>query len=210
MSQSKPLGSVEQAMERALRPGTFIMDQVCGSFVQQLDRVATQIEPLLAQGEAGRAVALYELFLAACHEKAEEIDDSSGQFGENLYCGWITAREAAGADPAETASTLLHWMEEDPYGFCYHLERRAVHVFTPHGLAAFEQAVCRRVEAGTGRTSPAPARGDAAYAQWRGVEILKTIYAAQGNIEAYRDVSPGASSPQPIVRSWPPSISSVR
>jgi len=79
-------------------------------------------------------------------------------------------------------------MEEDPYGFCYHLERRAVNVFTPHGLAVFEQAVRKRVEAGADRTSPAPARRDAAYAQWRGVEILKTIYAAQGNIEAYLDV----------------------
>jgi hypothetical protein len=159
MPQSKTLGSVQRAMERALRPGTFITDQACVSFVQHLDRVATQIEPLLARGEVVGAVALYELFLAACHEKAEEIDDSSGQFGqfvEELYCGWITAREAAGAGPAETASTLLNWMEEDPYGFCYHLERRAVNVFTPHGLAVFEQTVRKRVEAGADRTSPAP------------------------------------------------------
>ena len=191
MPQSKILRSVEQAMERALRPGAFITDQACFSFVRQLDRVAAQLATLLEQGEAAHAVTLYELFLAACHEKAEEIDDSSGQLGqfvEELYCGWITAREAAGADPAETASTLLNWMEEDPYGFCYHLERRAVNVFTPHGLAVFEQAVRKRVEAGADRTSPAPARRDAAYAQWRGVEILKTIYAAQGNIEAYHDV----------------------
>ena len=141
MPQRKILGSVAQAMERALRPGAFITDQACVSFVRHLDRIAAQLAALLGQGEAGQAVTLYELFLAACHEKAEEIDDSSGQFGqfvEELYFGWITAREAARADPVETASPLLHWMEEDPYGFCYHLERRAVDVFTPHGLAAFE------------------------------------------------------------------------
>jgi hypothetical protein len=28
-----------------------------------------------------RAVTLYELFLAGCYEKAEELDDSSGGFG---------------------------------------------------------------------------------------------------------------------------------
>jgi len=144
-------------MERALRPGTFIPDQACFAFVTQLDKVATRIEALVAEGEPGCAVTLYELFLAACLEKAEELDDSSGQFGqfvEGLYGGWITAREAVGADPAETAATLLAWMKKDPYGFCSHLERRAVEVFTPRGLAAFEQAVRHRVQAAT--TAPSP------------------------------------------------------
>jgi hypothetical protein len=30
---------------------------------------------------------------------------------------WIKARQAAGADPNETAIRLLAWMESDPYAF---------------------------------------------------------------------------------------------
>ncbi len=48
-------------------------------------------------------------------EKAEEIDDSSGglgQFVDDLFRGWIIARQAAGADPDETATRLLGWMRD--------------------------------------------------------------------------------------------------
>ncbi len=60
--------------------------------------------------------------------KVEELDDSSGSFGQfvdELYCGWIKARQAEGATPDETASRLLAWMDDDEYGFCYHLEKDA-------------------------------------------------------------------------------------
>jgi hypothetical protein len=83
-----------------------------------------------------RAASLYETFLAGCNEKAEEIDDSSGSFGQflaELYRGWIKARQAAGADPAETATRLLRWMEDDPYGFCYQLEKDAAKVLNKAG-----------------------------------------------------------------------------
>ncbi|MFZ0133816.1 MAG: hypothetical protein WAK95_14845, partial [Desulfobacterales bacterium] len=36
----------------------------------------------IIEKEPQRAAHLYELFIAACHEKAEEIDDSSGNFGQ--------------------------------------------------------------------------------------------------------------------------------
>ena len=68
--------------------------------------------------DPARAVALYETFLAGCYEKVEELDDSSGSFGQfvdGLFCGW---------------------MDDDPYGFCYHLERNAAKVLDKKGLSA--------------------------------------------------------------------------
>ena len=38
-------------------------------------------------------------------------------FVDDLYVGWIKARQAAGADPDETAAWLLARMEDDPSGF---------------------------------------------------------------------------------------------
>jgi hypothetical protein len=63
-----------------------------------------------------RAVALCEAFLAGCHAKAEQLDDSSDNFGmfvKDLICLWIKARQADGAESDETA-TLLAWMDDDP------------------------------------------------------------------------------------------------
>jgi len=71
---------LEQEIEAALQPGSFIKYGAGWSFVEGLDRVEEKIARLVGSAPA-HAVALYETFLAGCYEKAEELDDSSGNFG---------------------------------------------------------------------------------------------------------------------------------
>jgi hypothetical protein len=142
-------------MELALRLGDFIDYGAAWWFVSELEEVETHIEKLLSD-ESVCAIDLYETFIAGCYEKAEEIDDSSGSLGtfvENLFCGWIKARQAADSDAEETARMLLGWMDSDDYGFCYRLEREAVKVLTKKGLSAFASQVQARFDA-AGRTEP--------------------------------------------------------
>src|SRR5258708_6056924 len=109
---------MEGMIEKAFQPGRFIHYNEGYSFVGDLRRAADEIANLVAS-EPARAVALYETFLAGCNEKAEEIDDSDGELGTfagGLYCGWITARQAAGADGGRTAELLLGWMDADDDG----------------------------------------------------------------------------------------------
>jgi hypothetical protein len=117
----RPKGDpIEYEIELALNPGAFISYDACLSFVSDLDEVTTEIAKLVSSDPA-RAIVLYETVLAACYVKIEELDDSSGSFGQfvaELYCGWIKARQADGADPDETASRLLNWMDQDDCGFC--------------------------------------------------------------------------------------------
>ena len=90
---------IEQQIELAFRPGAFIRDGECFSFVAGLDQVAATIDKLITT-EPSRAVGLYETFLAGCQAKADELDDSSGSFGQfaqDLICGWIKARQSSGA-----------------------------------------------------------------------------------------------------------------
>ena len=99
---------IDHAMELALRLGDFIDYGAAWSFVTGLEEVEVQIEKLL-HDEPDRAIDLYETFVAGCYEKAEEIDDSSGNFGmfvKRLFCGWIEARQAAGA--GGTGSPIAH------------------------------------------------------------------------------------------------------
>ena len=96
----------ECEIEIALRPGVFICYSEGFSFVSKLEEVAAKIRKLGAT-EPGRAVGLYETFLAGCHAKADELDDSDGSFGQfahELICLWIKARQASGAEPDKTAS----------------------------------------------------------------------------------------------------------
>ena len=90
---------LERRIEMALAPGHFVSYRGGLSFVSDLQRVEERIAKLTSI-HAARAVALYEAFLAGCYEKAEEIDDSSGSFGQfvgELHCAWIRARQAARA-----------------------------------------------------------------------------------------------------------------
>jgi hypothetical protein len=179
----------ERQMELALNPGVFIPDRDCCSFVSELEEVAAMIAKL-ARAAPARAAALYETFLAGCYQKAEELHDSSGSFGQfvgDLICKWIKARQASGADPDETAARLLAWMDDDPYALCYDIEKDASKAFDKAGLAAFERQIRARFEAAE---TAKPAQGKAPghepeYRRRRGSEILRTIYLAQRNLAAY-------------------------
>ena len=111
-------------MEEALRPGRYISEHASFTVVGELELVATRI----AGADPERAVGLYETFIAACYEKADEVDDSSGYFGTfggSLFARWVTARQAASADPADTVARLLTWMANDQYGFWSHVTGQA-------------------------------------------------------------------------------------
>ena len=150
-------GQMEQLIESALAPGRFVSYKDNFDFVADLEAAERQIASLVPTAPE-LAVSLYEAFLAGSHEKAEEIDDSSGSFCQlvgELFCGWIKARQAARADSDETATRLLAWMGDDPYGFCYQLEKDAAKVFNKAGLAAFEKQVRARFDAAA-TAMPAP------------------------------------------------------
>lgn len=170
---------IERQIEMALHPGAFIRDGECFSFVGGLEEVAAIIDDLIPTDPA-RAAALNESFLAGCHAKADELDDSSGSFGQfaqTLICRWIKARQAAGAAPDKTASTLLAWMDDDPYAFCYEIEKDVAVTFDRAGLAAFERLSRARFEAAS--------KEPAGYERRRWSGILRAIYCAQRDTQAY-------------------------
>ncbi len=90
-----------------------------------------EIAALNAAGRAEEAVGLYELFLAGCDEKAQEVDDSGGglgQFFQELFSSWVKARQKALSPAGETVRQIIDWMENDDYGFCYELDGDLVEV----------------------------------------------------------------------------------
>lgn len=127
---------------------------------------------------------LYETVLAGCTLKAEEMDDSSGGFGDfshEVVLHWIGARQKACAAPAETAARLLHWISDDPYGFCSGLQKQLGAVLTTAGLAALESLVEKRGEA------------DPADRRWP--SLLRQIYIHQNRSADYERLAGKAGYP---------------
>src|SRR6266545_3431977 len=180
---------LEREIEAVLDPGRFVSDRACFSFVADLEEVEREVAKLTRTAPA-RAVSVYEAYLAGCYEKAGEIDDSSGSFGTfvtELFCGWIRARQAAGLAPGETSTRLLAWMDDDPFGFCYGLEKDVAKVLDKAGLAALTDQVRTRFEPAA-LTAPVPVerpRSDQGYARRRWAGVLRTLYLAQKDIDAY-------------------------
>ncbi len=180
----KQIDPLENAIEASLSPGSFISYNSAWSFVDDVQGVADDIGKIIKK-EPDRAASLYETFIAACHEKADEIDDSGGNFGmlvEDLFQGWVKARQGAKHDPDETAKMLLAWMEDDPYGFCFDLDREVGKVLDKKGLEAFIHLVRSKLEPSMikdkKKSSPSyPSR------RWGGV--LKTLLVSQRNVDAY-------------------------
>ena len=176
---------LEREIETALDPGHFIGDRVSYSFVSDLELVGAELASLVGS-EPARAVALYEAFLAGCYEKAEELDDSSGSFGTfvgELFCGWVKARQGAGATPEDTATRLLGWIEEDPYGFCFGLEKDLAAVLDKAGLTALVQQVKDRFDAAGSREAEGSPRPDHERRRW--ASVLRALHLEQKDVRAY-------------------------
>ncbi len=72
--RARPADPLEGEIDAALDPGHFLSDRAWLSFVSDNEEMEHEIAKLIG-AEPARAVALYETFLAGCHEKADEIDD---------------------------------------------------------------------------------------------------------------------------------------
>jgi len=136
--------NLKRAIVNALEPGRFIAWRGVGDFIEELDEVREELLPMGdADGQPAEAAELLETFIAGCYEKADEIDDSSAEFCvfvTEIYADWIRARQAAGADPAETAAALLSWWVHDDYGFCGDLHSWGTEALDRDGLEAMDLA----------------------------------------------------------------------
>ena len=174
-----------QLIEHTLRPGYFVSYSASFGFVSGLEQVGEKLAALADEGRAETAVRLYEVFIGACHEKAEEIDDSGGNFGDfvqELFVGWMKAAQAAEADPGETVETLLAWMEDDPYGFCHRLDKRAVETLEGPYLDALESAARKKLD---GDDSGPSEGGLSNFERGMWNDLLKRVHAKRGDIDAY-------------------------
>ncbi|RPI21979.1 MAG: hypothetical protein EHM61_23435 [Acidobacteria bacterium] len=178
----------ERMIESALAPDCWVPYSEATSFIRRLESVADEIDKLIPT-EPALASLLYETFLAGCHYKVEQIDDSDGELGNfvgRLYVRWTQARQASGATSAQTAKRLAEWMDDDPHGFCDNLEERAAEVLDEAGLAALIHEISARLE--QLETKSADAEADETNLEWprrRWTRALRALFRAQRNLDAY-------------------------
>jgi len=190
LSKRKKADPLISVLEHALDLGEFISYNHSWDFVRSLEEVKQKIDDLVKDGQAERAVGLYEIFLSGCYEKADEIDDSGGNLGmffEDLFCAWINARQKAKYDPKETVRNILRWMDNDDYGFCYEIEKNVVKVLNKKSVRLFEGAIMSRFEKAFSKVTPKKGQRvfDYPWEVRKNVSILKVIYVESKNTDAF-------------------------
>jgi len=190
MKKKSNIDPLISQVERVLDLGQFISYNQSGDFVHDLEDIKDKIDDLMENGEADRAVRLYELFLSGCYEKAEEIDDSGGNLGmffQDLFLSWIKARQKAGHPAEETVRDILNWMENDDYGFCYDIEKEVAEVLKKAGFLLFRRHFQDRFEAAFAPFESKDTRFiyDYPAAVYLSANTLKDIYVVKKDVKAY-------------------------
>ena len=175
----------DEATLKALQPGRFLgSTKEIFRLIRRLEGIQGKIRGILKRGRAGEALGLFWILLQKVLEKAPELGGSGGAYAlffEGLFCDWVRARQAAGADPRETARVYLAWAEKDNWGFFLDLHKNLVSVLDPPGFQAFLWAVRGKLASmahGKGREGLGYDR-----AHW--VEVLKCLLAGAGDAGAF-------------------------
>ncbi|MFC1452665.1 DUF6880 family protein [Verrucomicrobiota bacterium] len=200
--RTKQRDSLLIEVRQELMPGRFVRYDDMFDFGRHLHQVEEKIAALVENGEAERAVGLYEVFLAAAYDKIEECDDSSANLSmlwQWLFCGWIKARQAAGRPAGETVKQVLRWQENDDYGFCYRIEQDVVKVLDAQAYKLFVKHYESLVD--NGRAAIPDPKPTAIFEYENDVRLpalsLKDIYEAKGDTKSFAGlcdrtgVSPG-------------------
>ena len=193
MVKAKRTNPLVLVIERSLAPGTFIPYGRSWDFVRGLEKIKDQIDATVKAGEARDAVELYEVFLAGCYDKANELDDSGGNLGmffHELFVSWIEASQQAGRDPEETVQSILRWLDSDDYGFCYQIEGEVAKTLNTRGLALFKAHFEQRLDTALTPFKATERQCIHEY-PWevrKPVAALKLIYVARNDLRSYVDL----------------------
>lgn len=182
--------TLEHAIERALRPGDFIRRGASRSFLAQLERVRKRIE-CRVEADPDDASRLFDTFVAACHSKADELDDSYGDFStfvESLFVGWARADAATGRDAVDFARAVCDWIERDPYGFCSRLERELAPALNEAQCRSLTEEVEARVTASSREQCDASLQE---YQRKRWIDVLRHCAIVQNNVRGYLELCGG-------------------
>lgn len=177
-------------IEHALLPGTFIPASDMPAFVSRVRALHSRLAAMARAGHASKAVKLYEVFLAACVNKASELTDPQRLLSEafrSLFCGWIRARQKAGLSPKETVRQVVQWqicMEHNQFEVpvdmvAKALDRRGYSLFADHYLQMLDHSLKRWQS-----VNQEPGKCPPDHVLWPAV-ALSAIYDIRGDIQAY-------------------------
>jgi hypothetical protein len=180
--------SWEKRIENALMFGHFISWREVSEFRDDLGRLLDELISFAAKRPKD-ALPIYEIFIAGCLEKGDEIDDSGndlGSFLDELACSWTRCCSESRMKGDEYLRKLAHWVKADSIGFFFDLESTVIPSLSKEYREALEGELKKRLDTLSTETPQTPDREpNKINADHRStIETLKRLYTETRNTTA--------------------------
>ena len=180
--------SWEKKIESALMLGHFVSWREVSEFRDDLGDLLDDLASF-ADKRPKDSLPIFEIFIAGCLEKGDEIDDSGndlGSFLDELACAWTRCCHDAGMKGDEYIRKLAHWIDADSIGFFSDLESTIIPSLTKEYREALETELKRRLDTLSRETPQTAGREQNRIDADRrsAIETLKKLYAETKNATA--------------------------
>lgn len=136
------LPTIIKNIESALCLGQFVHWRQRKEFFSELSLAKSTIDTLRSSGLANDAAHLYEIFLAGSFEKANEVDDSDGDFAfwiRDLLSDLVESLQEGEHPPDKIAAKIVGWIDKDEYGFTDYFDNELFKVGNIDTIAAMRK-----------------------------------------------------------------------
>ena len=177
---SVPLNRGLLIIENSLELGTFINYDEAFSFVDGLEYAKKQLQELFGSNQE-QLFELYNVFLAGCFEKAEEIFDdlcSFETFVRNLFPDWVVAAQIS-MSPEVLLKRLENWENSDDYGLASGVWLTVVPYLNAESLICLLSSLHKKLIEHKSEE----------YVFKSSIELIKAIYMRQCDIDSYVELT---------------------
>lgn len=140
-----------------------------------------------AKAHAKEALGYFDVFLAGCLVKGNEVDDSGGEFGmflDGLFQSWTRCCSAAGMKPADFIRKLAHWMKADDIGFCHDLEETVIPALSKEYRSELRISLEQRLGKKPSDDMTETERRESSYQRQSTLSTLKKLFVSTNNTTA--------------------------
>lgn len=139
--------SWQNRINEALNLGSYIAWNEGSDFVEELEMVHRELV-MYSKAQPKKALEYFEVFLAGCLVKGNEVDDSGAELGmflDDLFQSWARCCANADMKPVEFIRKIAHWIRVDDIGFCCDLEKTVIPALSLQYRSALQNSLEQRL-----------------------------------------------------------------
>ncbi|MBF0493198.1 MAG: hypothetical protein HQM15_10515 [Deltaproteobacteria bacterium] len=182
--------SWNERISNALDLGHFVAWNKGFDFVSKLEDIHRDLVAF-AKTNPCEALEYFEVFIAGCLVKGNEVDDSGAElamFLDALFQSWVRCCSASKMKAPEFLRKIAHWMKADDIGFCHDLEVSIIPALSSEYRSALRDTLEQRLQEQASDETPGPERSKLLSQHRHSLVTLKKLLISTNNTSALIEI----------------------